>query len=490
MTRFSFILFAACLLTACDGGAQDGPLDIAIIGDEDVLFASQPPLPSGARHLRAASAEGLVSLDPAGQVVPAIAQRWIVTDDAMSYIFRLRDAAWPDGEPIRAEDAADALNAAIRNLDGTALGLDLEKITEVRAMTGQIIEIRLASPMPEFLRLLAQPELGLIHRGSGAGPMIVSRDEDGGLARLSALTATELGMPDGEGDEKNNSRALTMIARPARTAVDAFLDGEIGLVIGGTITDFPMAQLGPLSRGTIQVDPALGLFGLAFVQESDLLSEPARREALSMAIDRNELIQPFGLGGWQPNTWIVPQTLFSPLQYPATRWSDQSIEQRQADARRRISAWEAQTGQEARVRVALPPGPGSDLLFDQLSSAWRMIGLEAERAGPDEDAELVLRDLAAHYSSPRWFLNRFNCGITTGLCSPEADDLVSESLTLLDAADKQSLLADAHIELVEAEVFIPLGAPVRWSLVRGAVSAYQANAWSFHPLFPLSQPTT
>jgi hypothetical protein len=49
---------------------------------------------------------------------------------------------------------------------------------------------------------------------------------------------------------------------------------------------------------------------------------------------------------------------------------------------------------------------------------------------------------------------------------------------------------DVRDELVEREVYIPLGAPVRWSLVRASMRNYLANAWGFHPLFPLSQPTT
>ena len=107
-----------------------------------------------------------------------------------------------------------------------------------------------------------------------------------------------------------------------------------------------------------------------------------------------------------------------------------------------------------------------------------------------EGGELELRDRLARYSSPRWFLNQLNCTIEIGLCSEAADDLVRQSLGLRDPEEKQALLAQAHAELIAAEVFIPFGVPVRWSLVRGAVSGYQANPWGIHPLFPLSQPTT
>jgi len=485
-------LLCCCLsgaLVACDKGVEDGELNIAVIGEDGALLDREPPLGPGAKHLLAASAEGLVALNPSGQVIPAIAQRWIVTDDALSYIFRLRDSNWADGEPIRAEEVEQALAARIRELEGTALGLDLAKITEIRAMTGQIVEVRLSSPMPEFLRLLAQPELGIARQGSGVGPMIVSQDEETSIMRLNALSPAERGLPDPPEDRDSSSRMLALRTMSARDAMDQFGSGLIDLVIGGTIADFPMAQLGPLSRGTIQVDPALGLFGLAFTRETDLLSDPRRREALSMAIDRAELIAPFGLEGWQPTTWIVPQRLFSPIQYPATRWSGLTVEERRSEARGRILRWEAASGNAARLTVALPEGPGGDLLFRQLSQAWDLIGVEAVRLAAEADADLQLRDLSARYSSPRWYLNRFNCTLNLGLCSEEADALVRESLVQLSPEIKQSLLADAHFELVEQEVFIPLGGPVRWALVRGAVSGYQPNPWALHPLFALSQPT-
>jgi len=487
--RFCLALSLTILVAACGGSGDRGPVDVAIIGDEDGMFADGVRLSSAAQHMRAATNEGLVALDPSGQVVPAVAERWIVTDDGLGYIFRLRNSNWPDGEPISATQVRDILRDTIRQLEGTTLGLDLAKVTEVRAMTGRVIEFRLSSPMPEFLRLLAQPELGLVHSGSGAGPMVLSRDDEQPIARLTALAPEARGLParrEGEGF----ARDLTVRALSGRAAVDAFASGEVDLLLNGRIETFPMAQLGPLSRGNVQVDPALGLFGLVFRSDEGLLSDPARREALSMAIDREELIQPFGLGGWQSTTWIVPQDLFSPLQYPATRWSGSSVEERRAAARQRIAAWTSSTGQEAVVRVGLPEGPGSDLLFREIDAAWSSIGVRAVRVGMGEGADLELRDRLARYSSPRWFLNQLNCSIEIGLCSEEADALVRESLTVRDPEVKQSLLADAHAELVAAEVFIPLGVPVRWSLVRGSINGYQANQWGLHPLFPVSEPTT
>lgn len=480
-------IFAAILVLGACGPSGSGPLGVAIIGEPQSLFQQGVRLAPAAQAMRAASYEGLVALDPAGQVVPALSERWIVTDDGLSYIFRLRDSTWPDGEPITASNVRVQLREAMARLRGTSLGLDFAKVAEVRAMTARVIEIRLTGPMPDFLRLLAQPEMGFVKSGSGAGPMVLSRDDTARVARLSALPPETRGLPPRE-NWQELSRPLDVRALPAEQAVKAFANGEVDLVLNGRIIDFPLARVGPLSRGTIQVDPAIGLLGLVIVKDSGVLADPARREALSMAIERAALIQPFGLGGWQPSSWIVPPELFATPPYPASRWENLSLDQRRALARSRISAWEARSGSEARVRLALPPGPGSDLLFDQLATAWTDIGVETVRVRPGEPADLELRDTLARYASPRWFLNQFHCALKAGLCSDEADELVRQSLVQRDAGAKERLLAEAHAALVKAEVFIPLGAPVRWSLVRSTVRGYQANQWGLHPLFPLSQP--
>lgn len=486
--RFWLPLIAALAAWSCGPSGGGGPVEVAVIGAPDDPFEQGLRLSPAAQHMRAATTEGLVALDPAGQVVPAIAERWIVTDDGLSYIFRLRDSTWPGGEEIAATDIRQQLRSALNALRGTSLGLDLAKVRDIRAMTGRVVEVRLSAPMPDFLRLLAQPELGLIRNGSGAGPMVMSRDEATAIGRLTALPPEARGLPARE-DWEDVARPVAVRALSAGDAVGAFSRGDVDLVLGGTLIDFPQAEVGPLSRGTIQVDPAIGLLGLAVRRETDFLADPARREALSMAIDRAALIRSFGLAGWRDSSWIVPPQTFGAPPYPADRWNGASIEDRRRVAAARVRAWSG-PGREAMVRVALPAGPGGDLLLRELSSAWGAIGVAVRRARKGEAADLELRDTLARYPSPRWYLNQFHCSLKAGLCAPEADKLLREALTERDAALREKLLIDAHAALVEREVYIPLGAPVRWSLVRGTIRNYLPNVWAIHPLFPLSEPTT
>lgn len=486
--RFWPPLLAALLLLSCGPSGGGGPIEVAIIGAPDSLFQQGVRLPLPAQHLRAATHEGLVALDQAGQVVPATAERWIVTDDGLSYIFRLRDSTWPDGEEITAVDVRQQLRDAMARVRGTSLGLDLAQVRDVRAMTGRVVEIRLTAPMPDFLRLLAQPELGFAKNGSGAGPMVMSREEAAPLARLTALPPEARGLPARE-DWEDVARPVAVRALSATEAVAAFSGGEVDLVLGGSIVNFPQAEAGPLSRGTIQVDPAIGLLGLAVRRETGFLADPVRREALSMAIDRAALIQRFGLSGWRASNWIVPPGNYAAAPYGDDRWNGASIEERRRVAAARVSAWVGPE-REAVVRVALPRGPGSELLLRELASAWGAIGVTVRRAAEGEAADLELRDTLARYSAPRWFLNQFHCSLDAGLCVPEADALVRQSLTERDPAAREQLLVEAHAALMEREVYIPLGAPVRWSLVRASVRNYLANASGMHPLFALSQPTT
>jgi len=173
---------ALCALTGC-GSKSGGPLNIAMIGDGRDVFASGLRLSEGAQVIRGATAAGLVALDAKGEIEPALADRWIVTEDGTSYIFRLREGTWPDGAELTGESARAALRQAMRGLQGTSLALDLAPIANVRAMAGRVVEIDLKAPMPDFLRLLAQPELALSRGGQPSGPMVLrKRSESSGVS--------------------------------------------------------------------------------------------------------------------------------------------------------------------------------------------------------------------------------------------------------------------------------------------------------------------
>lgn len=497
-------MLAALALAACSG-RDDSALDIAVIGDPGDTFETGIRLATAGQLTRAATVEGLVAFDEQGRVVPALADRWIVTDDGQSYIFRLRDGEWHNGDDLTAQSAKSAIDRALKALRKTTLALDLTGIEEVRAMAGRVIEIRLSRPMPYLLQLLAQPELGLYHEKEGAGPMDMARNGDAAL--LTPIDPSKLGMPAVQ-DWQERIRQIGLRAMTGPEAVQRFNDGDVDMVLGGQIQDFPLTRNVGILRGTIQLDPVVGLFGLQVMKETGFLAAPANREALAMAIDRKALIDPFGVGGWDATTRIVTPSLDGDLGTIGERWSEQSLEERRAVALSRVRQWETARGNETgaakanangdpsgqqaqgkapRLSIWLPDGEGSQILFDRLSADFAAIGVVLEREEEDASAaDLMLVDDIARYPRATWFLNRLSCTARRGLCSEEADARVAEAVGAPTPQDRAALLSEAEAELTAANVYIPFGTPIRWSLVRGSVDGFETNGWGWHPLMPLA----
>lgn len=469
------------MLSAC-GGDGDRPVEVAVIGEPQTLLATGGRLPLAAQLLRSATGEGLVGFDELGRVVPALADRWIVTDDGMSYIFRLRDGTWPGGAPITGESARDALLQAIGALRGTPLASDLAQVEEVRAMAGRVIEIRLSQQVPDMLQLLAQPELGLLRGGRGAGPMRLVSTKGGAL--LKPIAPEDRGLVPEE-DWAERVRRLRLRAFPAPEAIRRFNEGDVDVVLGGRFEDFPRLDASSVSRGAIRFDPVAGLFGLVVASDQGFLSQPENREAIAMAIDREALSGALNLGGWTATNRIVNPGLEGDDGTIGERWTGRSMQERRAQAASRVATWRAAHG-AVRLRIAMPTGPGSDILFERIGSDLEAVGIDARRVRDNTDAELRLVDVVARYPRAAWFLNQLGCGAGRGLCSQSADRLTALARSEADPAKRADLYSQAEAQLTIANSFVPLGVPIRWTLVAGSATGIASNRWNVHPLLPMA----
>ncbi|MDG6079160.1 peptide ABC transporter substrate-binding protein [Erythrobacter litoralis] len=486
MRRISGLAIAfliSMLATGCGGPVGDGSVDVAFIGDDEDLLQQGVRIGPGAQIVRASRWQGLVRLDPAGQIVSGLAERWIVTDDGLSYIFRLRDLKEGDGTPLTAEEITRDLQRAMGALKGSSFGLDLAKVEDIRALTGRVVEIRLDSPMPGLLQLLAQPELVIAPEGGEAELMTLV--ESDGLNLFAPLPPEARGLPQ-QGDWADIVRPVSLRQVSIQDAIDGFANDRFDVILGGRIQDLPLASGGPLSRGTVRLDPAIGLFGLDIARPQEFLETAANREALALALERPALVASLGVGGWQASARIVPNDL-PDAQTPASeRWPGLNLEQRRAEATRRVNGWKAQNAPDLRLSLWLPEGPGSAILFRELRSQYAQIGIALDRAEARDGADLALRDRVARFAGARWFLNQFNCDIAPAQCSPEADELVAAALSVNDAAVQGQYYGEAENTLTALNLYIPIGAPIRWSQVRADVPGFAENQWAFHPLFPMS----
>ncbi len=460
-------LAALALSTACREGAR-GPVVVSAIGaPPELANPNLEPLDVPSELLIGAVAQGLVRFDAAGQVEPALAQSWIVSDDGLRYTFRIGQVTWSNGSPLTADQVVRRLRAAIGGSSRNPLKPLLLAIDQIEAMTGNVLEISLKSPRPNFLQLLAQPELAIIRNNLGTGPFRADPQRDGSV--LLSLAEGD----DEEAEEADDDASRDVILRGERAplAIARFRRDLADFVTGGTVGELPLARSAALRGNPLRFDPVGGLFGLGFSRNDGIVANPEVRRALAMAIDRAALATAFALPETLARESLLPGGL-DEVPVPARPdWGANPLPARRAVAASIIAQ---QAGEDpTTLRVALPAGPGYRLLFAHLRRDWRAIGVMAEAVESEAKADIRLVDAVAAANVASWYLRRLSCASSL-VCSPEADNML-DAARAAPPAERQQLLANADRLLTEAAVFIPLGAPVRWSLVSPRLIGFQPN---------------
>jgi oligopeptide transport system substrate-binding protein len=133
-------------------------------------------------HIQMALYEGLVSKDPKTLApVPGVAESWTVSDDGLQYTFKLhRNAKWSNGDDLVAEDFVWAWRRAllpalgnqyayslfvIKNAEAFHLGKvsDFSEVG-VKSLDAKTLQVTLHSPIPYFLDLLDHHSMYPVYR--------------------------------------------------------------------------------------------------------------------------------------------------------------------------------------------------------------------------------------------------------------------------------------------------------------------------------------
>jgi oligopeptide transport system substrate-binding protein len=464
-------LAAACLCLSACGGAAGGPIDVSAIGAAPRLAnPNLQPLDPPSAFLAEAVAQGLVRFDAAGEIEPALAQSWIVSDDGLRYTFRLRRAEWSGGGRVTAQAVATRLRAALSRPSRNPLKPVLGAIVDVVAMTDEVLEISLRGPRPNFLQLLSHPELGILRNNQGTGPYRLAESGPAGL---------RLALPRAE-DEEADETVPDILLRGERSAraIARFAAQRTELVVGGGAGDLPLLRAAGIPARSLVFDPVNGLFGLAFMAREGPLADPAVRRALAMALDRQTLAAMLDVPRLGLRTSLIAPGVHD-LPNPAQPdWAGAPLQARRDAARRAI----AEHGLEARlpVRVAMPDGPGWRLVFARLRHDWRLIGVDATRVRPGAGADLRFVDEVAPANLASWYLRHFTCEAGP-ICDAAADQAMLAARTAARPAERMAQFAIADRILTDLTVFIPLTAPVRWSLVSARLTGFRPNPFARHP---------
>jgi oligopeptide transport system substrate-binding protein len=464
------------LVTACDGRRDAGEVVVSAIGGDLTLRdPARGPQAFAARVMMDASAQGLVRFDAAGQIEPGIAERWTVIDDGMSYIFRLRDAQWADGQPVTAAEVVTVLKRQIARQSRNPLLPFLSAIDEIVEMTPEVIEVRLNRPRPDLLKLFAQPELAIFRTrpAGGSGPLrIVSRTRESALLRPAVDPAQS---PD-EVDADKPDEDVRLIGERAALAIVRFAAGKSDLVAGGTIANWPLLALTRIIPANRRIDPAAGLFGLVVANRQGFLADAAHRAAIAAAIDRGAVTAAF-MPDWMPVTQLLPEQLDSAAPPVIPAWAPAASSTRVQAARDMVASWRAAHPEPLALRFALPAGPGGTLLYAAIGRSLIAIGIRPLRVAPDAQADLRLIDAVAPYDSARWYL-----ATACAPCGEAASAAIEAARAAPDGASRAQRIAEADVALEADAAYIPLARPLRWSLVAGRLTAWQGNPRAWHPL--------
>lgn len=477
------LLAALLALAACQGRSDVGPVLVSAIGSTPALAdPAQGPLGTPSRLMLDATAQGLVRFDAAGQIEPGIAERWIVIDDGMSYIFRLRDAEWSDGRPVSAAEVVAILRRQIAARSRNPLLPFLSAIDEIVEMTPQVIEVRLKRPRPDLLKLFAQPELALFRARppGGSGPFRVTETYRDGVMLRPAFDPSR--SPDEVAAEPGPERDVRLIGERAARAIARFAARDSDLVTGGTFVDWPLLAAVDIAPANQKVDPAAGLFGLAIVSRTGFLAESANRVAVARSVDRQAIVAAFA-PWWNATAQLLPDRLDSAAPPALAAWVAPAAPG-ETPAAELVRAWRAAHDGPPVLRVALPRGPGATILYGIVAAGLRRIGIVAERVAMEADADLRLIDEVAPYDSARWYL-----ATACRACGDAAQAAIEAARDAPTLELRAARIADADAALAADVAYIPIARPMRWSLVALRLGQWQGNSRAWHPLNHLRNDT-
>ncbi len=336
--------------------------------------------------------DGLTTFDETGQVTPALATSWDVSDDGTVYQFQLRqDVVWQDRAPFTAADVAFTIQAVQDPGYRGDPGLqELWRSVSVQPVSDYEVRFSLAEPFPPFLsytvlgilpaHLLSDVPAVMLptHSFSTRRPVGTGRFM---VESVSADRVVLLANPNYWGPKPYLDRLEfwfygdedDLLTDFTRGDILAFHPGELRSL--AALSEMPTAQLfSALSARFGIVYLNLRSEALPFFQEKDV------RQALLMALDRQALIDDV-LGG---------QGLVADSPILPTFWAyDPTVRRYQYDPERAIglldaAGWLDSDGDGVRDRdgVALSftllasDESTTATLAEAIATAWQNLGVD------------------------------------------------------------------------------------------------------------------
>ena len=328
MSTVSRVLFACVLLGACRGGDAN-PSRRTLIDSRDRYDpksldpAHANDIPSG--RLVADLFDGLTRVGTDGALQPGLAERWDLSNDALTYTFHLRPhILFHDGRALRAPTVVASISRA---LDPQTKGIPLwplypiagarefasgkaSSITGLKAIDDSTVTITLGQPLAVFPKLLAMPVAAIVPESVGTdfsehpigtGPWKFVQWKHDDYVRLARNTAYFDGPPKAE------SLEARIIPEPS-TAVAEFESGNVDLLYVPE-SETQQWQQTDERQALLKSPPPLRLIYAAFNTTRGALTSVQVRQAINYAVDRKKILNQLLAGRGRLAAGVIPPSL-------------------------------------------------------------------------------------------------------------------------------------------------------------------------------------
>jgi len=236
--------------------------------------------------------EGLTRIGPAGEVLPALAERWDISDDGKTYTFHLRaNAKFHDGSAFDAEDVKFSLDRARAEGSTNAQKGLFAQIDAVEVVDPATVKVTLKQPQGSFLYNMGWGDAVIVAPESAEGnkdkPVGTGPFKFDNWAKGSSITIVR--NDDYWGEPVALAKAEFRIIPEAAAAIPAMLSGDVQAFPNMPAGD-ALPQLQADSRFKVVIGATEGETVLSTNNKKPPFDNLKVRQAIAHALDRKAII--------------------------------------------------------------------------------------------------------------------------------------------------------------------------------------------------------
>lgn len=320
MRRLIAAAATACALAFATGASAQTPPNVLVVGQIAEPQSLDPHVATATNDFRILMNlyEGLVRFtDDTLEVEPALAESWEISDDGLTYTFRLREGVtFHDGTPFNAEAVKFNFDRMLdeqhpfHDTGPFPLSFNFSAVEEVTAVDDHTVEFTLNEPFAPFLSNLAYPT-GLIVSPSAVeqhGENYGRNPAGTGPFRFAEWQANQRVVIAGNPDYRDGPTTLeAVVFRPitdANTRMAEMLAGGIDIMVEAPPDS--IAQFRDAADFTVHEQAGPHVWYLILNMKEGPFQEQAVRQAVNFAVDKDSLVDDVLQGTAQVSAGPVP----------------------------------------------------------------------------------------------------------------------------------------------------------------------------------------